>query len=305
MAASKNRLQVLYNHFEREFASAEQTFLAADKHRLGAGAALQEILAMLGVAREKLGRYPKAGVLKRITLIETLIKDLDLRYQTERRHFNALGFLISRLRNNLAMEMLEPKLYGKIRSALEQEETLKALREKYPDAPHSATPLGTDSNSKPKKPEKTIRLMLISAAKLHYAIPVTKIVKKTPAGGALSEKLRESGYSIMQLPATTASEPMTVSGTASASGRAAHSYTHAIAYIDMKDQRRIVYCDDYFQPVEIGQRLLRKMVQYLPSGTTSSIQYRPLVRFYGKQFFVYGARLSYTVRTGVRDSAER
>ena len=106
----KNRLQVLYNELEREFATSEETFLAAEKSRYSLRENYEAILETVSDAAEKLGKYPQAAALKRIRIIETLLKDLLLRYETERRHFNALGFLLSRLRNNLATEMLEPRL---------------------------------------------------------------------------------------------------------------------------------------------------------------------------------------------------
>lgn len=284
----KNHLQTLYNYYEREFAEHEARFLAADKHRLEAKVALNEILNGLTAAKEKLGHYPQATVLKRIGLIETLIKDLDLRYAAERRSFNALGFLLSRLRGNLAVEMLEPKLYNKIRAALAEEETLKALREKYPDSDAVITA------AKPvpaKRATKSIRLMLISAANLHYAIPVQRIFKKTPADGPVAAKLKMSGYSVTTLPVN---------------GKAPEKYGHAVAYSDLKEQRRIVYCDEYFKPIEIPQRMLKQAVTYVPSGTGENRVHRPILKFYGRQFFVYGARLSYTVRAGGRaNSPER
>ena len=282
-----NRLQILYNHFEREFALFEERFLAADKHRLEAKAALSEILSGLMAAREELTQYPQATVLKRMGLIETLLKDLDLRFTTERRNFNALGFLLSRLRENLASEMLEPKLYNKIRSALEKEASLQTLREKYPDS----DAVVTAPKMHPAKPAKSVRLMLIGAANLHYAIPVGRILKKTEAAGAIAGKLRETGFTPLDLP--TGSKP-------------SDQYVHAVAYRDTKDRRRMVYCDEYFKPVEIPQRLLRENVAYALSGTAENRVHRPYVRFYGRQFFVYGARLSYTVRPGGRaNSPER
>lgn len=290
----KNHLQTLYNYYEGEFAEHEARFLAADKHRLEAKVALNEILNGLMAATEKLGHYPQATVLKRIRLISTLIKDLDLRFSAERRSFNALGFLLSRLRGNLAVEMLEPKLYNKIRAALAEEETLKALREKYPDsdAPRYTAPDGTALGaSSRRRQSKSIRLMLIAAANLHYAIPVQRIFKKTPAGGPIAAKLKVSGYSITNLPVN---------------GKAPEKYVHAVTYSDLKEQRRIVYCDEYFKPIEIPQRLLKQAVTYVPSGTGENRVHRPVLKFYGRQFFVYGARLSYTVRAGGRaNSPER
>lgn len=277
----KNHLQTLYNYYEREFAEHEARFLAADKHRLEAKIALQEILNGLSAASEKLGHYPQATVLKRIRLIETLIKDLDMRFAAERRSFGALGFLLSRLRGNLAVEMLEPKLYNKIRAALAEEETLKALREKYPDADAVITatkPLA------PKRAAKSVRLMLVGAANLHYAIPVLRILKKTPADSPVAAKLR-SVHTQLHLPIERKPQD---------------KYAHAIAYSDLKEQRRIVYCDEYFKPIEIPQRMLKQAVTYVPSGTGENRVHRPVLKFYGRQFFVYGARLSYTVRPGGR-----
>ena len=277
----KNHLQTLYNYYEREFAEHEARFLVADKHRLEAKTALQEILNGLSAASEKLGHYPQATVLKRIRLIETLIKDLDMRFAAERRSFSALGFLLSRLRGNLAVEMLEPKLYNKIRAALAEEETLKALREKYPDADAVIT---AAKPAAPKRAAKSIRLMLVGAANLHYAIPVRRILKKTPADGPIAAKLR-SGHTQLNLPIERKSP---------------EKYVHAIAYSDLKEQRRIVYCDEYFKPIEIPQRMLKQAVTYVPSGTGENRVHRPVLKFYGRQFFVYGARLSYTVRPGGR-----
>lgn len=280
---AKNRLQVLYNHLEREFAGSEAVFLEAEKARYSLKQNYDAILKTIGAATEELGKYPQAAALKRIGLIETLLKDLLLRYETERRHFNALGFLLGRLRSNLATEMLEPKLYQKIRDALEQEEGLKHLREKYPDA--EAVITAPKTAAKAKKPAKTVRLMLIAASNLHYAIPVNKIHKKTPSAGPIAEKLVVNGYRHMQLPVD---------------GKPASEYAHAIAYSDIKDERRIVYCDTYFMPVEIPQGMLKRMVTFASNRVGETTEHRPYVTFYGKHFFVYGARLSYTVRTGGR-----
>jgi hypothetical protein len=130
----RNNLQILFNELEREAEQAESVFLLADKNRHTLKAAYASLLSTLNGVQGKLGRYPQAAALKRIKLIETLLKDLLLRHETERRHFNALGFLLSRLRTNLATEILEPRLYGKIRTALENETNLVRLREKFPDA---------------------------------------------------------------------------------------------------------------------------------------------------------------------------
>jgi|GEM_PF-2632309 len=298
---TKNHLQTLYNYYEREFAEHEARFLAADKHRLEAKVALNEILNGLTAATEKLGHYPQATVLKRIRLIETLIKDLDLRFAAERRSFNALGFLLSRLRGNLAVEMLEPKLYNKIRAALAEEETLKALREKYPDADAVIT---APKPMPAKRATKSIRLMLIAAANLHYAIPVQRILKKTPADGPVAAKLRSSGYNVTTLPVGPQIDLVSRADHGHPfpliNGKAPEKYAHAIAYSDLKEQRRIVYCDEYFKPIEIPQRMLKQAVTYVPSGTGQNRVHRPVLKFYGRQFFVYGARLSYTVRPGGR-----
>ncbi len=279
----KNRLQVLYNVLEKEFSGSEEVFLSAEKSRFALRENYQAILKTITEATEKLDHYPQAAALKRIRLIETLLKDLLLRYETERRHFNALGFLLGRLRSNLATEMLEPRLYQKIRSALEQEENFVRLREKYPDA--DAVITEPKAPPKPQKPVKKVRLMLIAAANLHYAIPVTKIWKKTPAAGPIAEKLLKTGFSHMRLPVD---------------GKPARDYAHAVAYSDFKDERRLVYCDTYFMPVEIPQKMLKQMVVFATSKVGDQAEHRPYVTFYGRHFFVYGARLSYTVRTGGR-----
>jgi len=279
---SKNRLQVLYHLLEREAAGAEEVFLAAEKSRFSLRENYESILKTIAFAREKLDRYPQATALKRINLIETLVKDLLLRYETERRHFNAVGFLLGRLRSNMATEMLEPKMYQKIRSALEQEESFQRLREKYPDAEAVVT---AAKPPRPHKPAKKVRLMLIAAANLHYAIPVQAIARKTPATGPIAAKLLSNGFKPADLPVN---------------GKPAEEYAHAIAYADLKGERRLVYCDSYFTPVEIPQKMLRKMVTFASTRIGQTLDHRPYFTFYGRQFFVYGARLSYTVRTGGR-----
>lgn len=280
---AKNRLQVLYNVLEREFAGAENNFLAAEKSRLNLRENYEAILKIITEATEKLEAYPQAAVVKRIRLVETLLKDLLLRHETDRRNFNALGFLLGRLRSNLATEMLEPKLYQKIRAALEQEENFARLREKYPEA--EAVVTTPRAAVKTPKPAKTVRLMLVAASNLHYAIPVNKIWKKTPAAGPVTEKLLKNGFRHKALPVD---------------GKAANDYTHAVAYSDLSDCRRIVYCDTYFTPVEIPQRMLKSMVTFASNRVGDSMEHRPYLTFYGRHFFVYGARLSYTVRTGGR-----
>lgn len=279
----KNRLQVLYNVLEREFAGSEEVFLSAEKSRFTLRENYETILRTITEATEKLNHYPQAAVLKRIRLIETLLKDLLLRYETERRHFNALGFLIGRLRSNLATEMLEPKLYQKIRAALEQEENFARLRQKYAEA--EAVVTATKAPVKQHKPARKVRLMLVAASNLHYAIPVNKIWKRTPAAGPVAEKLLKNGFRPKALPVD---------------GRAAHDYAHAVAYSDLGDERRIVYCDTYFTPVEIPQRMLKSMVTFASNKVGDTMEHRPYLTFYGRHFFVYGARLSYTVRTGGR-----
>lgn len=277
----KNRLQRVYNELDREAENAEQVFMAAEKSRYALKEGYESILKTVAEGAEKFKNHPQAAVLKRFRLMETLLKDLLLRYETERRHFNALGFLLSRLRSNLATEILEPKIYQKIRSALEQEENFKRLREKYPDA--DAVLTTPKAPTKIPKPSKRVRLMLISAANLHYAIPVTKILKKTPAAGPVTKKLLQSGFSRFSLPVN---------------GKAETDYAHAIAYSDLKEERRLVYCDSYFTPVEIPQKMLKQMVTFASNKVGDTMEHRPYLTFYGRHFFVYGARLSYTVRTG-------
>lgn len=60
----------------------------------------------------------------------------------------------------------------------------------------------------------------------------------------------------------------------------------------------MVHCDAYFTPVEISQKELRKRVTWSSAQQGLGHEFRPQIQFYGRHFFVYGARLSYTVRTG-------
>ena len=246
---SRNNLQVLYNVLEKEFSASEGTFLNAEKHRHALKEDFVKILETVTQAKTSLSRYPKAASLRRIGLIETLLKDLLLRHETERRHINALAFLISRLRSNLAQEILEPRLYGKIREALLEEEKLVHLREKFPDA--DAVP----ARPVVKRKVKTIRLALVKISGIHYAIPVTKIWKRDP---------------------------------------------QTLSYLDLKGQRRTQPIEEYFTPVEIPAKMFRQMAVHTPVIPAGSGGYRTQLQFYGRHFFLYGARLTYTVRTGGR-----
>jgi|JI10StandDraft_1071094.scaffolds.fasta_scaffold16797_5 hypothetical protein len=279
----RNNLQILFNELEREAEQAESVFLLADKNRHTLKAAYASLLSTLNGVQGKLGRYPQAAALKRIKLIETLLKDLLLRHETERRHFNALGFLLSRLRTNLATEILEPRLYGKIRTALENETNLVRLREKFPDAESVITAPALPV----KKPAKPIRLLLLGAAGLHFAIPVQKLVKKT-APGPIAEKLQSLGYISSSLP------------TAGAFSVAPKLF---VAYRDLRGAKRMVQCDAYFTPVQMTQKSLKDRVSYTASPGARPDEQRGHLTFYGRRFFLYGARLTYTVRTGDRTRA--
>ncbi len=276
----KNNLQILFNEIEQEARESEGVFLAADKHRHSLKAAYAALLTTLTGVQAKLARYPQAAALKRLKLIETLLQDLLLRHETERRHFNALGFLLGRLRSNLATEMLEPRLYHKIRAALESETELVRLREKYPDA----EAVVTQPAPVRKRQMKPVKLLLIASAGMHFAVPVQKLVKKT-APGPLAEKLQQNGYK---------SSPLPVGAINSALPKL------AVAYVDAKGRKRMLVCDEYFTPVQMSQRSLKDRVSYSGNTTGKPGDHRPHLQFYGRRFFLYGARLSYTVRPGER-----
>lgn len=279
----RNNIQILFNELEREAQSAEEVFLLADKNRHTLKAAYASLLSTLGGVREKLSDYPQAAAGKRIKLIETLLNDLLLRHETERRHFNALGFLLSRLRTNLASEILEPKLYGKIREALLNEANLVRLREKYPDADAVLTAPAPPR----KKPSKPVKLLLVGASGLHFAIPIQKLVKKT-APGPVAEKLQQIGYISSPLPA----------GSKFGQDPRLH-----VAYLDLHGQKRMIECDEYFTPVQMTQKTLKDRISYAASHGIRPDEQRGQLTFYGRRFFLYGARLSYTVRTGDRTRA--
>ncbi len=279
----RNNIQILFNELDREAQSAEEVFLLADKNRHTLKAAYASLLSTLGGVREKLSQYPQAAAGKRIKLIETLLSDLLLRHETERRHFNALGFLLSRLRTNLATEILEPRLYGKIRQALLSEANLARLREKYPDADAVVTTKAAPR----KKTVKPVKLLLVGAAGLHFAIPVQRLVKKT-APRPVAEKLQQIGYR---------SSPLPAGGPNGAAPR-----LH-VAYVDLRGQKRMLECDEYFTPVQMSQKTLRDRVSFTVSSTVRPDEQRGQLTFYGRRFFLYGARLSYTVRPGDRTRA--
>ena len=276
-----NNLQLLYNRLERAFVAAEETFLHAEKIRYELKSDYATLLAAVQAAKHDMAKYPQAQLAKRLRLMETLLKDLQLRLAGEQRSFNALGFMLSRLRLRLASEILEPKLYGKIRAALAEEESLALLREKYPDA--DAVLTEPARNPQPRK-GKNIRLLLVGCNSLYYAIPVTKIVKKTTPG-AVEQKLLGKGFTALYLPGNRSSSPES---------------PLAIAFHDLAGRRRLVYCDEYYTPVEVPQKVLRRMVVWAPPADRLSADFRPQVKFYGRRFFVYGARLSYAVRSGER-----
>jgi hypothetical protein len=281
-----NQLQILYNDLEKQFLQCEQDFLAAEKARHEQKNGLTAVLRILEDAQKQLDRYPQAATRKRIHLMETLVRDSLLRHDIDLRNYNALGFLLQRLQANLASEMLEPKLYGKIRAALEHEAGVKELRLKYPDV----TGNGDETqNSNPGiqhiKPMLTTRLMLISAQNINYAIPITRILKKLPVKSTAPRVLEARGYRLFPLPINRSST---------------EDYKIAVAFSDLKGDRRILYADEYFTPVELRRKLLRKYVTFSASRAGTATEHRAQVRFYGRQFFVYGARISYTVRTGGR-----
>lgn len=276
-----NNLQLLYNRLERSFAAAEETFLHAEKQRHELKTDYATLLAAVQAGKADMARYPQAQLTKRLRLIETLLKDLQLRQAGEQRSFGALGFMLSRLRLRLASEILEPRLYGKIRAALAEEENLAALQVKYPDSDAVLTrPLPPPQ---PKK-SKSIRLLLVGVNSLYYAIPVTKISKKTTLG-PVEEKLLSTGFAVLDLPGNRAKS---------------HEMPMAIAFTDFRGRRRLLYCDEYFTPVEVPQKVLRRMVVWAPPTDRLGADFRPQVKLYGRRFFVYGARLSYTVRPGER-----
>ncbi len=276
-----NNLQLLYNRLERSFAAAEKTFLHAEKIRHELKADYEALLSAVESGKRDMARYPRAQLTRRLNLIGTLLNDLMLRQSSEQRSFNALGFMLSRLRLRLASEILEPKIYGKIRAALAQEQTLVALREKYPDADAVLT---KPAQLKPPKKDKNIRLLLVGANKLYYAIPVRKIVKKTTPG-PVEANLRLTGFTALELPGNRMNSP---------------EMPFAVAFEDFAGRKRLLYCEEYFTPLEIPQKLLRRLVTWVNPADRSDSRFRPQVRLYGRRFFVYGARLSYTVRPGER-----
>jgi hypothetical protein len=276
-----NNLQRLYNRLERTFAAAENTFLHAEKIRHDLKSEYQKLLAAMDFGKRAMARYPQAQLMKRLHLIETLLKDLTLRQTSEKRSFDALGFMLSRLRLRLASEMLEPKLYGKIRAALAEEKNLAVVREKYPDADAVITAPAPKTR---QKTARSIRLLLIGSRKLYYAIPVQKIVKKTPPG-PVEAKLMALGFSTLSLPGNRTSS---------------HTMPLVIAFENFAGRRRIVHCDEYFTPIELPQKLLRRMVTWAAPFNRFDANFRPQIQLYGRRFFLYGARLSYTVRPGER-----
>jgi hypothetical protein len=276
-----NNLQLLYNRLERSFAAAEETFLHAEKQRHELRSDYEALLAAVQAGKHDMARYPQAQLTKRLRLIETLLKDLQLRQAGEQRSFQALGFMLSRLRLRLASEILEPRLYGRIRAALAEEETLTALRKKYPDADAVLT---EPARTRQPKKSKNIRLLLIGVNSLYYAIPVTRLVKKT-APGPVEAKLLETGFTALDLPGNRTSS---------------HRMPLAIAFEDLAKRKRLIYCDEYFTPIEVPQKVLRRMVVWAPPADRFGADFRPQVKLYGRRFFVYGARLSYTVRPGER-----
>lgn len=272
----KNNLQILFNRLEKEAQESEAHFLAAEKERYALYENYTLLKSTLQEMKGKLGTYPQAYLQKRLALIETLVNHLMLNHDTTRRTFNALGFLLSRARHNLAQEMLEPKLYQKIRSALEEEESLKVLRKKYPE---SDAIVKVSRPIQKKRESKPIRLLLIGVSGLYFALPVDKVLKRFKPG-VFEEALRQRGYSHFALPIQSSAP------------------TLAVAFLTPNGSRRTVYCDEYFTPVEISQRELRKRVTWSSAEQSLGHEFRPQIQFYGRRFFVYGARLSYTVRTG-------
>lgn len=276
-----NNLQLLYNRLERTFAAAEQTFLQAERKRYELKSDYEALFQAVKSAKQDMMRYPQSQLVKRLRLIETLLKDLELKYALEQRSFHALGFMLSRLRARLASEMLEPRLYNRIRAALAEEETLIALREKYPDADAVLT---HPAHRKQPKKGKNIRLLLVGVNSLYYAIPVTRLVKKA-APGPVEAKLLETGFTTMDLPGNRTSS---------------HRMPLVIAFEDLAKRKRLIYCDEYFTPIEVHQKLLRRMVVWAPPADRFGTDFRPQLKLYGRRFFVYGARVSYTVRPGER-----
>lgn len=276
-----NNLQLLYNRLERSFASAEETLLRAEKLRQSLAGDYGVLLAAVRSATADMQKYPKAQLVKRLRLMETVLQDLQLRHAGENRGFQAIGFLLTRLQQRLASEMLEPRLYGKIRSALAEEAELSALREKNPAADTLSG--GPPRRQRPQQ-ARNVRLMLVGVNSLYYAIPVKKILRKSRPG-PLTEGLVARGFASLPLPGSRVSF---------------HRMPLAIAFSDFAGRRRLLFCDEYFTPVEVPQKALRRMVEWAPPADRLSADFRPQVRFYGRRFFVYGARLSYTVRPGER-----
>ncbi|MBV6494693.1 MAG: hypothetical protein LDLANPLL_02730 [Turneriella sp.] len=280
-----NRVQRLFHYLDEKFVEVEKTFLHAESSRHNLGSSYTSLLRSVRKAKALFVKHPRAALLRRLTLMETVLLDLMQKWEAERRGFNSLGFLLSRLRSNLANEILEPKLYQKIRATLEEEESFKALREKYPDAEGVITQPRPALDVKKKESTK-IRLMLLAASNLHYALVVKKIVKKTLTNSPVAVKLIETGFSEYKLPVD---------------GKVSAAYSYAIFFIDFKGQKRFVYSDAYFTPIEISQSMLKKKVVFASQKVGKKMEYRPYVQFYGRHFFVYGARLSYTIRPGGRN----
>ena len=109
-------------------------------------------------------------------------------------------------------------------------------------------------------------------------------MKKTTRG-PVEQKLLGRGFAALELPGNRTQSPES---------------TLAVAFHDLAGRRRLLYCDEYYTPVEVPQKVLRRMVVWAPPADRLSADFRPQVKFYGRRFFVYGARLSYTVRPGER-----
>ncbi|MCX7631823.1 MAG: hypothetical protein N2Z22_00670 [Turneriella sp.] len=272
---AKNLLQRIFNRLEQDFANAEQIFFAADKMRLEKVNALHKILATTALARKYLVRYPQSPLLKRLNRIEILLYHLLSRHEAEKRTWDALASLLTRLRQKLAVEILEPRLYTRLRGALSQEKELEQLKLK--EAGFTKLQGAGEFHGARAK----IRLLLVESAGMHFAIPVTKIHGRFSS--AKEAKLTAAGFFPLTLPAT---------------GNA--GFKTVVAYEDLKRRKRYIRCNTVFTPVAIAPEVLRRNMAFLPVEESTGTRFWPQLRFYGRRFFLYGARVSYTIRSGGR-----
>ncbi|MCS6971428.1 MAG: hypothetical protein NZL89_00245, partial [Leptospiraceae bacterium] len=193
--------------------------------------------------------------------------------EAEKRTWDALASLLTRLRQKLAVEILEPRLYTRLRGALSQEKELE-----QEEAGFTKPQTAVARHSVPNK----IRLLLVESAGMHFAIPVTKIHGRFSS--AKEAKLTAAGFFPLTLPAT---------------GNA--GFKMVVAYEDLKRRKRYIRCNTVFTPVAIAPEVLRRNMAFLPVEESTGTRFWSQLRFYGRRFFLYGARVSYTIRSGGRE----